>query len=146
LNHIKSAQQQLLPRSTEQHATLHAFRDMQRRVTRTASHYRAATSSAAMAQHLATTDLPPLANERHPYAYNPHLTRGGPRSHEVVREAQRMLQVEDELDHDEHVQVHVQSLLRDKLQTLRSLTELIEADHWKYERREEFNPNVSRQF
>jgi hypothetical protein len=120
---------------------------MQRRVGRTASHYRAAgtSSSSSMAQHLATTDLPPLANERHPYAYNPHMSRAA-RSHEVVREAQRMLQVEDELDHDEHVQVHVQSLLRDKLQTLRSATELIEADHWKYERREEFNPNVSRQF
>jgi hypothetical protein len=101
-----------------------------------------------MAQHLATTDLPPLANERHPYAYHPGMSRvsSHQRSHEVVREAQRMLQVEDELDHDEHVQVHLQSLLRDKLQTLRYATERMEADHWKYERREEFNPNVSRQF
>jgi hypothetical protein len=119
---------------------------MQRRVVRTASHYRAAATSSSVAQHLSHTDLPPLANERHPYAYHSGLSRASQRSHEVVREAQRMLQVEDELDHDEHVQVHVQSLLRDKLQTLRAATEMIQAEHWKYERREEVNPNVSRQF
>jgi hypothetical protein len=73
-----------------------------------------------MAQHLATTDLPPLPNERQPYAYNQHLSRVA-RSHKVVREAQRMLQVEDELDHTlfEKASVKLESWLSRLIDTRR---------------------------
>lgn len=69
-----------------------------------------------------------------------------PQSHQIVRGAQRTSQLEDEQEHDTQVQVNMKALLEDKLQTLRSKVQDIEADNWKYERKDEFNPNVSRQW
>lgn len=73
-------------------------------------------------------------------------TTNNTNNNEVVREAQRTSQLEDEQEHEAKFQANMKALLEDKLQTLRGKVQDIEADNWKYDRKDEFNPNVSQQW